>query len=142
MLPKEIEEKILQRLGDPLPSEEVLRSWGIRNIDDIGLPPNATYADLVIHNYVVLPARGNLSALRDLFNRLLGKPMQRVEQTNVHITYDQFLQQCDKNDVIDADSVVVVQEDNEMPTNVIEARSKKKDQDNDALDDCFAELGL
>lgn len=37
-------------------------------------------------------AAGNLSAIKEIFDRTLGKPKQSVENTNLDLTYEDYLQ--------------------------------------------------
>jgi len=50
-----------------------------------------TKAEVIEHKKVDLACAGDLAAMKEIDDRLLGKPKQQVETKNLNMTYDDFL---------------------------------------------------
>lgn len=88
-----------------LPEGEYERIFG----DDSPSPGNGlTYAKLLVHKLVTRACAGNDKSIQEVLDRMLGKPVQATENTNINhnMTYLTFLEECVERDkILDAETV-------------------------------------
>jgi hypothetical protein len=53
-------------------------------------------AEVIEHQLVAAAVAGDLTAVRDIKDRLLGKPKQQVESTSIRLGYDDYLMELAK----------------------------------------------
>lgn len=66
-----------------------------------------TKAEVMEHKLVDKAAAGNVEAIREIKDRLMGKPKQQVESKNLNITYEDFLEELARTENLANDNETI-----------------------------------
>ena len=84
-----------------LSKDEVERLFNV-NAVDLRYGP-VSYGKLILHQLAAKAAKGDMKAINQVLDRLVGKPVQQNENVNVDIGYAEYLDSLDDDKIIDAE---------------------------------------
>jgi hypothetical protein len=108
--------------------DEIERIYGVRLTPEEA--QGITYKELILRQLAIRGASGDMRAINQILDRLLGKPVQTNENINTNVTYYDFLMQLVEDDkkaelgVIEAEAKV-----EELPAPAGSGAEEEKDDD-------------
>lgn len=112
--PEGVRALLLKILNLPVPPES-LKQYGLLLQKT---PESMTKAELIMYQLVERACSGDLVAINQLFDRLIGKPLQVTENTTRVLTYRDFLsdvahkEQMAKHKIVDVEAIPLPPESN------------------------------